>query len=104
VSNFHVGQKVVCINAEPDNGGEWCSGEGPTFGAVYTVKAIWADVDIGEVVVDFVELERAARTTAFYGCIKGYRVSRFRPVALPPQSLESDLHLFTPWLKVGEEA
>jgi hypothetical protein len=40
----------------------------------------------------------------FRGVDIGFLASRFRPVALPPQSLESDLHLFTPWLKVGEEA
>lgn len=37
--NFHVGQKVVCIDDEAYLGGEW-HGPHPVKGSVYTVRAV----------------------------------------------------------------
>lgn len=74
---FHVGQKVVCVNADPyafgHTGGGWFPGEAPIEGRHYTVTGIHREN--GYVKLTLAEISRH-RATGF----TGYRADRFRPL------------------------
>jgi hypothetical protein len=71
---FHVGQKVCCVDDEPDAGREW-SGAALKAGTVYTIRDFVSDHYPGEneLCVRLVEVIR--QYDGF-----GFRASRFRPV------------------------
>ena len=78
---FHVGQLVVCVDA--DSGiGQWVSGEEIQKGRVYTIARVFDQTfqDIGtRSMVELVEVRRSAVTEAWWGH-RGYGAHRFRPV------------------------
>jgi hypothetical protein len=73
---FRVGQKVVCVDANPHSlgyrGPGWHPQEAPIEGAVYTIRSIGISPDCPLLAVQLVELRRPYKW--------GYGVTRFRPV------------------------
>ncbi|ASS55887.1 hypothetical protein [Rhizobium leguminosarum] len=83
MTNFHVGQKVVCIwedTGEP--------GPEPKCGVVYTVSAVFMAADLPH--IDLVELP-CPDTDEWFG---GYKAEAFRPVA----ERKTDISIFTDML------
>lgn len=78
---FHVGQKVVCVDA---NSGpyEWARGEEIIEGTIYTVAKLDIAPTGGVVVVELIEQRRAPNIMAMWGHM-GYGAYRFRPVVEP---------------------
>ena len=71
---FHVGQKVVCVQAEPSSASSvWLDGQ-PIEGHVYTIAETGVPSSYGHpyMCVRLVELTRASNPP--------YRASRFRPL------------------------
>lgn len=86
--SFHVGQKVVCVDAAPDAGKRWVSSEQPVVGAIYTVSAAEFTSPInGRRCIGIAELS-APRSG-------GHRTSRFRPIV----ERKTDISIFTAMLK-----
>lgn len=83
---FRVGQKVVCVAANPWalgwTGGPWGKGEELTQNAIYTVIAN-GFTENGDPAIQIAEIKRVRRW--------GYNVRRFRPVV--------DISIFTEMLK-----
>ena len=74
---FHVGQKVVCIDASQSDGREWMA-DVPKEGAVYTVRGIIAIYDpVLDEAVTALQLEEIANFPAWEG---SYAAHRFRPI------------------------
>lgn len=106
MSNFHVGQRVVCVDGDytPKQLADafWGDETLPMTGLVYTIRGYMPEPN--GLAVRLVEINNEPREY-YHGFVEcASNASRFRALAYPKQSLESDLHLFTPWLKVGEEA
>jgi hypothetical protein len=101
VSNFHVGQRVICVDARMTN---------LLFIAelrkrrIYTVKAVDEGGALHLVEFDRIAFWNARGIPGEPRRVKGFAARRFRPVVINKGTAEADLHLFTPWLKVGEEA
>lgn len=86
MTNFHVGQKVVCIDAaerdETHPEANVIDGmDGLTKGAVYTIRSIQIDPGWGETTVCLSEIIRG-RLSRFRGVEyeAGFSPERFRPV------------------------
>jgi hypothetical protein len=90
-ASWHVGMKVVCVDAKPrDTNSAWF-GDAPIEGKVYTISRLFLD-DEGEPVCAFEELERCPDAVR-EGCV-GYGCWRFRPV----QPRKTDISIFTTML------
>ncbi len=94
---FHVGQKVVCVNACPHyviQRGKNSNMDGLTEGAVYTVRAV-GECNLWDIpVIWLVEIAREVQPRyAKFGEI-GFSVRRFRPVVEP----KTDISIFTAML------
>lgn len=81
---FHVGMKVVCVDAGPAErlgsiGNCWTGDEAPIEGKVYTVRRVFNDIE-GALVVWLDEIKRSQRAIGLYGDQIGYSARRFRPV------------------------
>lgn len=101
---FHVGQKVVCVDAGDINGFgcRWMDDDAPTVGSVYTVTSIHADCT-GDTVFHLVEIPRGPIARRQWGESAGYNVVRFRPVV----ERKTDISIFTAMLtgsKIGADA
>lgn len=91
--HFHVGQKVVCVDADVTDG-IWVEGEAPEKGRVYTVKGVHLN-NRGEVVLHLHEIDRADYSKVWHRNHNlGYGAYRFRPVV----ERETDISLFTAML------
>jgi len=76
MSEFFVGQKVICIDTG-NNGGVWI-GDAPTVGATYTITQMVGTED--GVWLLFAEIERCALAKRQHGQGVGYFDWRFRPL------------------------
>lgn len=78
MSDFRIGQKVVCVNAKPRPGTGWIFWGPPVVGAIYTVAghcvSRW-----GDVCITLSEMDGQ------------YRAVRFRPVV----ERKTDIGIFT---------
>jgi hypothetical protein len=83
--DFHVGQKVQCIDdeVEPE--------PNPKCGAVYTVADQWVDKD-GDAMIDLVELPNPD-SEMFEA---GYLASAFRALTEPQTDISAFTSLLTP--------
>lgn len=93
MSEFYVGQKVVCVNAS-------CARQpwhrpklrydgkldGLTEGAVYTVAKCYRDPDDGAPSIILAEIRREAERFTLH--TPGYCIYRFRPLEEKPASIE----------------
>lgn len=96
--DWHVGMKVVCVDAGYIDGinsrpTEWDESDAPRVGCVYTISNIWIDTE-GYLVCEFVELKRSEMAHRFYGEHVGYSVVRFRPLV----TRKTDISIFTAML------
>ncbi len=85
---FHVGQKVVCVNANPWPGMvQFGDDEAPILGGRYTIRRVfvWRD---GTLVFWLNELARNADSRAEHGDDVGYGAWRFRPVRTTDKGME----------------
>lgn len=92
--DWHVGMKVVCVNASADTGKCWDDDQ-PQEGATYTLSAVMIDDD-NEIVVHMEELSRSPRAKAFWGPAIGYGAFRFRPIQKRTTSIEIFRALLNP--------
>lgn len=102
---FHIGQKVVCVNAGSIPGLPiplfgWDDWEAPIEGEIYTIKAIRniRDQYIQEMVTvfDLFELRRSPLAIAEWGEDCGYDSSRFCPLIERKTSIAIFQSLLTP--------
>lgn len=70
--DFRIGQKVVCVDAEPRPGMEWVYDDPPVVGKIYTISEIIQQR--GETCFVFSDYQRASINW------RGYRAARFRPL------------------------
>lgn len=78
---FHVGQQVVCIDDNPNDGLTWCKGSSPKIGEIYTIRGfLISPSDGGIPCVRLHEIiNRCFRHGVWYeNC--GYALYRFRPL------------------------
>lgn len=98
---FYVGQKVVCINADPRAfnpvSTDWAPGEAPIEGDVYTVTRVYVAAD--QLRLWLRELKRAPIAFDVYGGIAGYAAERFRPLVIS----QTDIGVFTALLNPTPE-
>jgi len=80
MSEFFVGQKVVCVNAGDvdGRGGRWLPGEELVEGKTYTILCI-REV-LGWPAFDLIELKRHPYATEYFGIDVAYAAVRFRPI------------------------
>lgn len=80
--SFYVGQKVVCVNADPRAFNpvscDWKPGEELVEGAIYTIRRAYVFNSLAIVQLD--EICRAQIAFDVYGENAGYAAARFRPV------------------------
>lgn len=75
---FHVGQRVVCVDASPSLI-EWASDDDiPVVGNVYTITRIFL-LKSG-LAFDLVEIHRGAIAAWVWNGMVGYGAYRFRPI------------------------
>jgi hypothetical protein len=86
---FVVGQKVVCVDADPGDGYIGWADDGPVEGHVYTITSVH-DHD-GDLVVWLAEIERHPMARRLWGEECGYAACRFRPVV----TRKTDISIFT---------
>lgn len=97
-NNFHVGQKVVCIDDSGHinaNGrrGTWEDGDAPKVGAIYTVRRSFTNED-GDAILWLDEIRRGPIARKEWGDDVGYGADRFRPVV----ERKTDISVFTAML------
>lgn len=89
---FHVGQKVVCVNAGLLPGQppytEWDEGEALVEGKIYTVRRCF--VEDGRLILWLDEVARSRRARLAWGNNVGYGACRFRPLI----ELKTDISIF----------
>lgn len=73
--DWKVGDRVVCVDAR----GKWARHKPIRAKGIYTIRAIWAHPDTGEVGVTLNEVSNDIHPT--YGLERGYEARRFRKVA-----------------------
>ena len=79
MSNFRVGQKIVCVDDNknknpPPFGFRWTGKISISKGNVYTIKSIGVHPVIGSTCVELIEVMKRSDTDY------GYNVCRFRPL------------------------
>jgi hypothetical protein len=79
MSNFKVGQRVVCVNDGRNEPLSWERGAELTNGLTYTISAIFVD-HAGDLSFTLIEVKRGPEAIAVYGQCVGYRANRFRPL------------------------
>ena len=95
---FHVGQKVECVDISDDPGCYWVWGDAPTLGEVYTVASIY----MGAKGISLVLKERPRDPRSIY---RGYLAKRFRPLVEDRlQSLRSLLNPLPTKQRESEDA
>lgn len=99
---FHVGQKVVCVDASNTPGARWHGGEAPAEGHVYTVMGVRVSRK-GVQVLQLREIERCEAVKAWVarniGEFAGYDARRFRPVV----ERKTDISVFKAMLNPAPE-
>ncbi len=96
---FRVGQKVVCVDADPHSRGwlgPWLEGEAPVEGNVYTVKAIAISADTDDLAIQINEISRVKRW--------GYGAFRFRPAVDRKTDISNLKALLVHGAKIREDA
>jgi hypothetical protein len=91
MTNFRVGQKVVCIDASSRFGGwgiEWAAGEAPIEGHIYTVIRSYCFA--GLPCLWLAEIKRSQSAQAIHGPDVGYHADRFRPLV----TRKTDISIF----------
>lgn len=81
---FHVGQKVVCVDASNSPGCTWGPRERPVEDAIYTVSEVGIS-EIGNPAIKLMELPRDQKEWTWF------RSNRFRPVV----ERKTDISVFT---------
>ena len=90
MSNFRIGQKVVCIkNGSPNCLGFSVVGAYPVYGAIYTVRGTYVGPEWTQIYL--AELPKADRHHPD-GCEVGWKASNFR--AIVSKTLSEDIALF----------
>lgn len=95
---FHVGQKVVCIDADgPTFEGvphvHWRPSEKIVNGTIYTVRKVYVD-SRGAPCLWLNEVQRSPESQSRFGPTVGYGQHRFRPLA----ERKTDISIFTAML------
>jgi hypothetical protein len=93
-TSWHVGMKVVCVEATPLPGSEWLYGDGVVVGTVYTVARICVD-RTNTTIIQLLERPRSPEAMMEFGPNCGYAAWRFRPV----QTRKTDISIFTAMLR-----
>lgn len=75
---FYVGQKVVCVNANPHPTAEW-DDDGPVNGRIYTVAAVYLTPFGRRPAISLLELKRSQASQLIWKH-NGYGQYRFRPI------------------------
>ena len=81
--DFRIGQKVVCVDAEPKFGWtHWPPGDDvPVVGAVYTISGIIDETGVHGIILLFREIRRGPYATQHpTDPVLGYGHFRFRPL------------------------
>jgi hypothetical protein len=111
VVNFHVGQKVVCVDDErrpygsrvPRYKGEACGAKFPKKGSIYTIREVYiSNKGTPGVILGEIDNFEASIALGFNKEI-GFDADRFRPVT----THKTDISIFTDMLKtkrVGVDA
>lgn len=90
MSNFRVGQRVVCVDDTAIGlFNRWSGEDAIREGQIYTVRSVHLD-ERGILVLWLDEVSRTALARARHGDMVGYRASRFRPVV----ERKSDISIF----------
>jgi len=90
MSNFRVGQKVVCVNSKNTPGKSWY-GDVPVVGQTYTIEDVFIGPITGTISLLLEEIKRSEWERESIGVDKlGYHAWRFRPVI----SQADDIALF----------
>ena len=76
-TRFQVGQRVWCINSNPEPYRGWLFGEAPKEGEIYTIESFFLH-ESGTPCCTLIELNRAPRCIA--AGKRGYGLFRFEPV------------------------
>lgn len=98
MSNFRVGQKVVCVDdranvSPPPIGYTWSGMINISKGEIYTIESIVTHPYTGCVCATFIEVPRRSMMDF------GYSVKRFRPLITPKQDIAL-FHALCPGLHV----
>lgn len=101
MSNFRVGQQVVCVDDNPGAGHRW-NGFGPTKGHIYTVTSVHLSRD-GRPTLWLAEIQRGATAMKRYGALVGYGQYRFRPVQYDTTKAVEAIKASLPKLKSREK-
>lgn len=99
MSNFRVGQKVVCVNSTNTPGKSWY-GDVPIVGQTYTIVDVFIGPITGTISLLFEEINRSEWERESLGVDKlGYHAWRFRPLITPEQDIAL-FHALCPGLPV----
>lgn len=103
-TSWKVGDRVVCVYADPLPTTIWCVGEELVSGRIYTVSRILVDGD-GDVIVHLCEVSRTSASRMVWGDDAGYLASRFRRVQPRKTSIEIFHRILSkPHIKIREDA
>ncbi|CAN7604850.1 hypothetical protein [Bosea sp. LjRoot237] len=95
---FRVGQRVVCVNADPRAlnpvSRDWYPGEEPVEGEIYTIKRCFRAH--GLALVWLAEICRAPIAFEIYDGLTGYAAVRFRPLVERKTSIEIFTNMLNP--------
>lgn len=88
MTNFFVGQRVVCIDDAPRQSGcMWWPGEQIHRDRIYTVARLFVDFE-NEPVVSLLEVTRCGPLTRSHPGRIGYAIFRFRPLVTKQTNIE----------------